>query len=394
MQHTTHFYISDFKKGAIEMTKKILAVTFAIFLIALLLLTSFSKKSDFSESENRELASLPNFSLASILDKSFMNGFDTYFSDHFFGRSFWVNLKSNIELISLKKENNSILLTEKDTLVEDLKKPDERKLAQNIDGILRFKEKNPDAKIYTAIAPTACDIYGEYLPYGKKTWNQKEVLNSFYNDISSASFGIDLYSTLSAKKDQYIYYGTDHHWTSLGAYYAYNQIASSLDFKPYEKSSFDIEHATDSFYGTFSSKSNISVKPDTIDIYKPAKPESTVTEVVVNNGKTVKTYSDLYFREWLSKKDKYSVFLGQVQPEITLKTNVQNNKKLLIFKDSFAHSLVPFLALHYSEIKLIDLRYTNQHYSEFVNITDYDNVLLLYNIESITHNNDIAALGD
>ena len=376
------------------MTKKILAIVFSIFLIALMLLTSFSKKSDFSESENRTLASFPSFSWNSIMDKSFMNGFDTYFSDHFFGRSFWVNLKSNIELLTLKKENNSILLTEKGTLVEDLSKPNERKFAQNIDGILTFKEKNPDAKIYTAIAPTACDIYSDYLPYGKETWNQKEVLDKFYNEISSSSFVIDLYSTLSSKKDQYIYYGTDHHWTSLGAYYAYNQIASALDFKPYEKSSFDIEHATDSFYGTYSSKSNISINPDTIDIYKPAKPESAITEVIVNNGKEIKTYSDIYFREWLNKKDKYSVFLGQVQPEITIKTNVQNNKKLLIFKDSYAHSLVPFLALHYSEIKLIDLRYTNQHYSKFANISDYDNVLLLYNIESLTHNNDIAALGD
>ena len=104
-------------------------------------------------------------------------------------------------------------------------------------------------------------------------------------------------------------------------------------------------------------------------------------------------HDDIYFRDWLSKKDKYSVFLGQVQPEITIKTNVQNDKKLLMFKDSYAHSLIPFLSLHYSEIKLIDLRYVND-YKSLLGEEKYDNVLLLYNIESLTSNRDIAKLGD
>ncbi len=374
--------------------KKVLAVIFAIILVALPLITAFSEKKSFSETENRELAKFPSFSIDSIMDKSFMNGFDAYISDHFFGRDFWVQIKSNLELLTLKKENNSILLTKNNTLVEELKEPDQRKLSQNIDGILTFKENNPEAKIYAAVAPTSCDLYSDLLPYGKKVWNQSEQIKSFYSSIQSVAYPIDLYSTLLSNKEQYIYYNTDHHWTTLGAYYAYRQIATSLDFKPYEKNQFDIEHATNDFYGTYSSKSNISVEGDTIDIYTLAQAESKVTEVIINNGKELKSYDSLYFREWLSKKDKYSVYLGQVQPEVTIKTNVHNNKKLLIFKDSFAHSLVPFLSLHYSEIKLIDLRYTNQNYRELANISDYDSVLLLYNIESITHDSTLSTLAD
>ncbi len=374
--------------------KRILAVIFAVILVALPLITAFSKKEKTSEWENRDLATFPSFSSEAILDKSFMQGFDSYISDHFFGRNFWVKLKSNLELLTLKKENNSIMLTTKGTLVEDLGKPNERYLNQNIDGILRFAENNSNTKIYTAIAPTSCDLYSDFLPYGKKTESQKKQIDSFYSQLGKSAYAVDIYSSLYAKKDQYIYYGTDHHWTSLGAYYAYHQIATALDFKPYEKTMFDIEHASNEFYGTYASKSNISVKPDTIDLFSLAASDLSVTEVSINNGKETKKYDDIYFREWLSKKDKYSVFLGQVQPEVTIKTNVQNNKKLLIFKDSFAHSLVPFLALHYSEIKLIDLRYTNKNYRELADVSSYDSVLLLYNIDSITGSGNIAALGD
>lgn len=374
--------------------KKLLAVLFAVIIVALPLITSFSKKSKFSEWENRELASLPTFTVDSVIDKSFMQGFDTYISDHFFGRNFWVQVKSNLELFTLKKENNSILLTKNGTLVEALEKPNERYFNQNIDGIIRFTQANPDAKVYAAVAPTSCDIYSDTLPYGKQTWSQKLQIDTFYSSLGKSAYGIDIYSSLSSKKDQYIYYNTDHHWTSLGAYYAYHQIATVLDFKPYEKMQFDVEHAAYDFYGTYSSKSNISVDPDTIDLYKLAASDFSVTQVEINNGKEINVYNDMYFREWLKKKDKYSVFLGQVQPEITIKTNVQNSKKLLIFKDSFAHSLVPFLALHYSEIKLIDLRYTNQNYRDIVDVSNYDSVLLLYNIDSVVNNGNIAALGD
>ncbi len=375
--------------------KKLLAVLFSIIFVALPLITAFSKKQKTSEWENRDLATFPSFSTEAILDKSFMNGFDSYISDHFFGRNFWVKLKSNLELLTLKRENNSILLTTKGTLVEDLDEPNERYINQNIDGILTFAKNNPDTKIFSAVAPTSCDLYSDSLPYGKKIWSQKEQIDSFYSNLGKSVYGIDIYSTLYAKRDQYIYYNTDHHWTSLGAYYAYHQIATALDFKPYDKTQFDIEHASNEFYGTYSSKSNISVDPDTIDLYySHASSDFKVTEVSINNGKETKVYNDIYFREWLGKKDKYSVFLGQVQPEVTIKTNVQNNKKLLIFKDSFAHSLVPFLALHYSEIKLIDLRYTNKNYRELADIASYDSVLLLYNIDSVVGAGNIAALGD
>lgn len=374
--------------------KKLLAVLFSVVLVGLAIITAFSKKSSFSEEENRNLSVFPEFSLSAIGDKSFMNGFDSYISDHFFGRNFWVNMKSSLELLTLKKENNSILLTNKNTLVEDLEEPDERKVNLNISGIEGFAKNNPDAKVFMAIAPTALDIYSDELPYNKSTWSQKTEIDSFYSSLSKSAYGIDIYTPLYSNRDQYIYYNTDHHWTTLGAYYAYTQIATALDFKPYDKTPFDIEHASYDFYGTYSSKSRIPVAADTIDIYSLAASNHAVTEVIVNDGKQEKSYDSLYFRDWLNEKDKYSVFLGQVQPEVTIKTNVQNDKKLLIFKDSYAHSLVPFLALHYSEIKLIDLRYTNQNYRDLVNVSNYSDVLLLYNIDSVVHSYDIAALGD
>lgn len=374
-------------------TNKIIAIVFSVVILALPIFTSFAPKSSFSESENRPLATMPSFSIDSIFDKSWMNGIDTYISDHFIGRDFWVNVKSKTELATMKKENNSILLTDKGTLVEDLKKPDEKKLGQNINGILTFVENNSNAKVYAAIAPTSCDIYSDSLPYGKKVFSQRQTINSFYNSLNGV-YGIDLYSTLYENKNEYIYYSTDHHWTSLGAFYAYKEIANALEIESYDLNNFEVESASKEFLGTYSSKSKIDVAADTIDIYTLKNYKNNISEVIVNDGKKETVYSDIYFRDWLSKKDKYSVFLGQVQPKVTVKTNVDNGKKLLMFKDSFSHSLVPFLSLHYSEIELIDLRYTNQNYRDLVNVSEYDDILLLYNIESVISASDIAALGD
>lgn len=374
-------------------SKKVLAVLFAVMILLLPILTAMCPKKSFSDRENRVLSAFPSLSADSLLDKSFMNGFDAYVSDHFFGRDFWVGIKSAMELMTMKKENNGILLLNRKTLAEDLAAPDERKVSQNIDGIRVFSKNNPTTKIYLAFAPTACDLYSDALPYGKSTWRQKELIDRFYTESGERVYGIDLYSALSAKRDQYIYYNTDHHWTSLGAYYAYSQIASVLGFKPYDKSQFDIEHATDDFTGTLYSKSSFAVAPDTIDLYTLAGKENRVT-VTVNDGKKQTVQNSLYFRDFLQKSDKYSVFCGQVQPEITIRTNVQNQKKLLIFKDSYAHSLVPFLSLHYAEIKMIDLRYVNRSYRELVNPADFDDVLLLYNVDSICHAANIAALAD
>ena len=133
--------------------------------------------------------------------------------------------------------------------------------------------------------------------------------------------------------------------------------------------------------------------PDTIDYYYYTGEGSVnVTEVVVDNGREQKSYDSMYFEEYLTQKDQYSSFLGSNQPVVTVKTDSPSGKKLLVIKDSYAHSLVPFLSNHYSEITMVDLRYINTSLDEKVPLDEYDQVLFVYNVENFTEDQNLPKL--
>ena len=106
----------------------------------------------------------------------------------------------------------------------------------------------------------------------------------------------------------------------------------------------------------------------------------------------VKTYNSLYMREFLSVKDKYSSFTGSNQPLIKIKTGCTDGPRLLVIKDSYAHSFVPFLAYNYSEITMIDMRYIQTSYKSIVNPEDFDQVLILYNVSGFITDANIPKL--
>ena len=123
--------------------------------------------------------------------------------------------------------------------------------------------------------------------------------------------------------------------------------------------------------------------PDSIDYYhlKNNAPEITMT---VNTGTEEKVYDSLYVRDYLDVKDKYSSFTGSNQPIIEIDTNIENGKKLLIVKDSYAHSLVPFLANHYEKITMVDMRYINGDLNYFIDMDEYNQALFMFNAVSFS----------
>jgi len=202
---------------------------------------------------------------------------------------------------------------------------------------------------------------------------------------------IDVFDILNASKEDYIYYRTDHHWTSLGAYVAYSTAISKLGFTSIPYSKYDVEHASSDFLGTYYSKTLYdSVQSDTIDIYSN-KDGGSVVSCTINNGLEEKTYDSIYFREFLETKDKYSTYLGTNQPVINIKTNLQSDKKILIFKDSYANSFIPFLTQHYNEITALDMRYIN-NFREYALPEDYTHILFLYNCTTFASDDNIKKI--
>lgn len=371
--------------------KKISFAVFMILLVLLPIITVILPKKGFSETENRYLEEFPEFSLNSVFSRAYMKNLEDYITDHFVGRTSWISAKTKITLLSGKSESNGVYIL-KDRLVAKHDPVNEAEVEKSIAAINHFAEKNA-IPTYVMIVPTATEIYGDELPANAPEYSEKKFIeNQVYNKLNEKITPLDVYSAMYLNRSDYIYYRNDHHWTSLGAYNAYAAAIRMLGFSPVPWNRFDIEHVSNNFRSSLYSKCLYDGVPaDTIDLYTNSSGPA-VTSVEINDGHETKIYQDMYFREYLDHTAKYSVFLGTNQPIVTIKTNSEKGGKLLVFKDSFAHSIAPFLAQHYSEITLVDTRYVNDAYENFLDVEKYNQVLFLYNCATFSTETSIKKL--
>lgn len=374
-----------------KISKIITIILFFGFLVTLSVLTVIMPKKTFSQEENRPLSTIPDFSLENVKNKNYMNGLDTFVSDHFVLRTDWITMKTNTELATGKKDTNGVYITD-DMFLEKLESPDYVTVGKSIASINKFASKH-NLPVFVMVAPTSTGVYTENLPDFAPKFDQKAFIDYIYDELKSPNIvTLDAFSALYSTRDEYVYYRTDHHWTTLGAYYAYAMSINKMGFNPVSLSQFDIEHVSDEFLGTFYSKVLYDgVKADIMDYYH-YDDGAKITSVVVDNGVKKTTYDSLYFRDYLNKKDKYSSFTGPNMPSITINTNSQSGKKLLLVKDSYAHCFVPFLAQHYSQIQMVDLRYINNYLDQIEDIEGYDQVMILYNASNFSNDKNIIKL--
>ena len=319
-----------------------------------------------------------------------MNDLETYVSDHFAGRTGWIKIKTNLENALGKYEQNGIYIL-KNRLAEKISEPDYESIDKSIAAVNTFAEAN-NVPVFFMLVPTSAEVYADEIPENAPNINQKELIGYVYGNLKPVNT-IDVYSAMTANCEKYIYYRTDHHWTTKGAYYAYAAAGKKMGYEAAPEGAYDVEHAASDFRGTFYSKALYDgIEPDTMDYYH-LMDGSNVTEVLVTSeyGKESVSYESVYFREYLDVKDKYSSFLGTNQPIVTIKSD-SDGGKLLIFKDSYAHCYAPFLAENYSEITLMDMRYIKMSYKELVNPEEYDQVLFLYNVSSFITDTNLRQL--
>ena len=376
--------------------KKIMIALFALFLTVPAILTFLflsPEAQPFSENENRYLARFPKFSFDNITNKSFMEDFDEWLSDRFIGREDWILMKNKAESAIGKTEISGVF-TYDDRMMEVWSGYNEELFQKNLEAMNNFASRHDDIPMYFMLVPNAQEIYSNLLPSVAVTGNQKTFIRDAYNSLTEFDGFIDAYSQLSNNKSDYIYYRTDHHWTSYGAYLGYVAASSKLGFTAIDSGKFAIEHASNDFRGTLFSKTlDKSVTPDVIDFYTLNENEPKLTLSIIQNDGTYKEYDSLYFREYLDKKDKYSVFTGPNAAIMHIETQLENNdESIIIFKDSYAHAMIPFLTNHYSKITVIDLRYLNVDFQNYVSLDDYDQVLFLYNVITFSDDTDVKKL--
>ncbi len=362
-----------------SLINRIMAVVFLAGLFLGSVATFAIPKPAFSEDENKYLANFPRFSLSSIRSKRFMTGFEDYAADHFPSRSGWMGMQTRLQLLLGQREINGVYIL-KDRLLERVDPPAGKNVANSVPAMSQFA-KRFDGTTYLMLIPTAAEVYRSMLPFGAPTLSERTTIDEVYKKVQNVTT-VDAYASLSANSDQYLYYRSDHHWTSRGAYLGYGALSAKMGFIPVPLDRFDVEHASHNFRGSLYSKVIYKgVDADTVDIYSyPTGVE--VTGVSVYNGTSWEERDSLYCREFLDKKDQYSVFLGQNQPIVTITTSAPNDNDLIVFKDSFSHSLAPFLALHYRTITLVDLRYLTVPFERLVNLEEYDQALFCYNVKT------------
>lgn len=366
-------------------------VLLALFLVSLPLATIIAPKAEASEMENRKLAVFPSFSLKGVVSRDYMNKLESWFSDHFIGRDHWVGAKGYLEYATGKRENNGVYICG-DRLIGEADEPDENKTQKNIEAIRQFVQAN-QKPTYLMLVPTAAEINRELLPYGAQSWDQRSYIKEIAKQLRDTVTEIDVYKVLYENKGEYLYYRTDHHWTSGGAFFAFTEAAKRMGILSVEKKNYNVRNVSHNFYGTLYSKVGYrSISPDIISTYTKRGSQLAVS-VDVSDGATTETYESMYFTDYLNGKDQYAMFLGQNQPLVTINTNSSSGKRLLIFKDSYAHAMAPMFADYYGTITLVDLRYINQPYNTVVDVSQYDQVLILYNVDTFSHSADAAKLG-
>ncbi|MEH7392325.1 DHHW family protein [Bacillus sp. JJ1474] len=372
---------------------KFLVLSFCTTLALALLLLLFLTPQRFSEMENRLLQPFPNLTLDKLISKEYGNELENYFSDHFPFRNQWVMAKSHIERLRLQNENNGIYYGKEGYLFEKFLMPEEQKLLQYTDSLNEFSSKHHNVNITLMLIPTSVGVYPDKLPWLAPSYPQDQVNQKIGEYVKNTLTFIDGYDFLSADAAEPVYYRTDHHWNTNGAYLGYLVYAKEMGWKPLSKNEFKIQTISESFLGSYHTRSQFSrITPDTIQAYFPRKPIQTKIYI----ADTEETVNSLYNESFLTKKDKYSYFLGGVHAlmKITsqLKPEQIQQEKLLVIKDSYAHNLIPFLTNHVAEIYIIDIRYYNGNISEFMQENGIEEVLFIFNTSTFVNNSELLKL--
>lgn len=388
------------------MKNKIFFIVFIFIWIVLVVFNFIVPKVTFSEQENRYLAKIPSFSFEKLVSGEYQEDLDSYINDHFIFRNIWIKIKSQQEKLLGKTESNGVFIGKDGFLFEKFSYGTEEKanmenvanvvnkFVNNINGIgenvivnnvENRSENNGESAVlsnipvYFILVPNSIYINQDKLPDNAETPNQYEIITNFYKELDASVYKVNVTDTMTNNKDNYLYFKTDHHMTSNGAYLVYREFNNAKGISTLPLVSYEPQVVANDFLGTFDSKAQmVNQERDYIVSYRNEN-NTNLKEVIYDNEKTKSIYNE----EYLSKKDKYSFFLNGNNARVVVKTNVINNKKLLVVKDSYAHIMVQFLCNDYEEIHLIDPRYYREALSNYVKENDIDEVLFLYNVSNL-----------
>ncbi len=371
-------------------TAKAIGLGVSALIAGIIALNILSPDRAFSEMENRSLAQSPAFSWDDFVDKKFTDNFEKYIADQFPLRDIWIGVKTDFALLIGQNISNGVYLGKDGYLLQEFKHPSTKDLESKLAAINVFADNTPDVNKYFMLVPNAVQILKDKLPPYAPTDDQSAYLNEVKSGLDKSITFVDVYDTLAEHQKENIYYRTDHHWTTLGAFYGYQALGKAMGLNVRDQNDYRIEKVTDNFLGSLYSKSGFKhLGPDSIELYHPKLPETYNVKYFDTEEET----DSLYVLNDLNKKDKYTVFFNGNQSLIKISTSTNNGKKLLVIKDSYANSLLPFLTSDYNEIYVVDLRYYSDDLSQLIKDNNIKDALFLYNVNTFAEDQGLRQLG-
>lgn len=353
----------------------------AILLVVVMVVNIIVPDVQKSEVENRSLQTFPNISMESMLDGSFGNELNDWFADQFVGRNFLIHVRYAIlKAFGYDKIDSVYLCSNK--LIEESAEPDVDNVIRNLDAIEAFA---PEIPTYFMLVPNSINVQYDSLPYFTTSDGQDGIMNDIFNYFEDNINTIDTRDMYSEHKDEYIYYKTDHHWTSLGAFYGCQYFLEEKG-ESIEKEEYTVYPVSDDFQGTLANKTGSFGLNDQIDIYV----KDDLCDYYVYEDATEEKSRSIYSSQAFNTNDQYTVFMGGNKGLIHLEMNNDSDKHLLLFKDSYANAAIQFLLPYYRTITIVDARYYNEKASSLINRDLINEVMYLYNTNTFVQDTSLA----
>ena len=354
--------------------------------LTLSLFTAVRPDRAYSANENRSLRQRPALTFSGLLDGSYFSDLSAYFSDQFGGREMWMGLDLIEKQATGRRDNGGVYLGSRGQLYLIPETPDDEAVSRNLAAVNAFASRHTDLNCYMAVVPNALTVQPANLPANAPVPDQAAFLSQISNTLRGVTF-VDVTPALTSHADEYIYYLTDHHWTSLGAQYAFLELDEAMSLGA-SAVTYQVETVADSFEGTLASKSGRHTVKDSVEIYVP----DTDVKYYVTYADTMEKAPSVYVKSALAGKDAYTVFFGGNHPRVDVSSTAETGRRLLLFKDSYANCLVQFLWPYFEEIIMIDPRYYYDNADDLMRQEGVTDVLFLYNADTFGTDTSLYAV--
>ncbi len=365
----------------------ILILLFCGFLGVMFLLYLILPSDSFSEKEKRFLAEKPAFNTEKIFSGSFMDASESWAADHMPGRDFFVWVSAEADLLANLQVSKDVYIGENSRLFESPVSFSDARIRQNMEILNRFAD-SVSQPVDMLLIPSSGFLMSEEISGLKDPYEDDRIIRSSYALAGDHIRTLDLLSVYGEIAEPgSLFYKTDHHWTSRGAWLACRAYMEQNGKKGLKEEDYLIL-PEDGFYGSLYSRACLwQIPSDTIELWD-SRGDFTVSFL----GKEEKSES-LFFLSHLDEPDKYPVWLDGNHPEVTIVNHNENAEgKLLVIRDSFANCLGCFLADSYSQVTMIDLRYYRESVSELCLQEGFDDILFVYSVRNYMTDSNIPWL--